>query len=63
MGADARGAARQVWACVLDPHLPSTCCDVGAGGAVGAACYVYDEGAGRFLYWGPNSILRLVPTL
>ncbi len=47
---------RQVWACVLDPGLPPSC----GGGTLGGACYVFDEAAERFLYWGPNSVLRLV---
>jgi hypothetical protein len=51
---------RQVWACLLDlaQALPAGC----SGGPGGVACYVYDEAAGHFLYWGPNSVLRLVPT-
>jgi hypothetical protein len=47
---------RQVWACVLDPDLPPSC----GGGAGGGACYVFDEAAKHFLYWGPNAALRLV---
>jgi hypothetical protein len=58
-----------VWACVLNPRLPTGCGGGegdagggggGGGGALGAACYVFDEAAGRFLYWGPNAALRLV---
>ncbi len=52
---------RQVWACVLDPGLPASCGGSGGGGGpAGAACYVFDEAAGRFHYWGPNDVLRLV---
>ena len=54
-----------MWACVLDPGLPAICrgggVGGGGGGAEGLACYVFDEAGGRFLYWGPNAILRLVP--
>mmetsp|Transcript_19125 Transcript_19125/g.52729 ORF Transcript_19125/g.52729 Transcript_19125/m.52729 type:complete len:103 (+) Transcript_19125:266-574(+) len=25
------------------------------------ACYVYNEATGRFVFWGPNSLLELVP--
>ncbi len=36
----------QVWACVLEPHLPPSC----GGVSGGFACYVFDEAAKHFLY-------------
>ena len=49
-----------MWACVADAPVPAECGGRGGGGYVAAACFVYDEAARRFLYWGPNPQLRLV---
>lgn len=56
-----------MWVCLLEPSLPRGCGggDTGEYGAAppggGLACYVYNEQARRFVFWGPNSLLALVP--
>ena len=63
----------QVWVCLLEPELPVQCGGQGgilqpdlssnfsASSSMDLACYVYNEKAQSLVYWGPNSILALVP--
>jgi hypothetical protein len=51
--------------CLLEPSLPAACRGgAGVNGAAppggGLACYAYSEAAGRFVFWGPNALVRLV---
>lgn len=46
----------KVWACLREPDMPAAC----GGGGGDLACYVFSERDRRFLFWGPNSLVRLV---
>ncbi len=48
----------QVWACTrVDPGSSSA---AACPSPPDLACFIYDEEAAIFVYWGPNSALRLV---
>ena len=66
----------QVWVCLDEPNLPQTCLSdsdpvpflpsppaqppSSGPGRRALACYVYNDATELFVYWGPNTRLKLV---
>ena len=55
LGREAYPGVFEAWVCIYDDPCATDLID-------GYFCYVYNEQEAKFVPWGPNSVLRLLPT-